>query len=185
MISGIDATVPVTSRRAYSFLSAGVIFLNDRLEVVERKRGVVAGNRLKLIGCSASDAKPAPRERRNEHTTCGDKRLDDERKLVADSAGRVLVGGRNVPRETAARLHHRFGEVRRLARVHAAAADRHRKRRHLVVGDLATREAIDEFAYLRAPERMSLALLVQYQFCDHADIIPNREPLDVRLMSCN
>ena len=154
-------------------------FLHNLLEVVKRKRGAVAGDRLELVGCSARDAKPTPRERGNGDTACRGERLDDERQLVADTASRMLVGGLDIPFEAATRLHHRFGEVCRLALVHPAAAHGHRERGHLVVGNFTAREAVDELPYLSAAERMPLALLVQYQLCNHADIIPNLPALCV------
>ena len=150
----------------------------DLLKAFDGLRAGVAGNRLQLVGRPACEAEAASGQRGNaDAASCGE-RLDDERKLVADAAGGVLVGRRDIPCKAPAGLHHRVRQVGGLALGHPAAADGHGEGGHLVIRDLPLGEALDELADLRAAEGMSLALLVQYQLCDHVRIISyqNSEP---------
>ena len=101
-ISGMLSTVPVTSRSAYSCLSAGAIsdvcpisaqpIVADRMpQLVERERGPEPGNGFELVECAAGMAEAAAGHHRHGRAARGDERRQDERRLVADAAGAVFV----------------------------------------------------------------------------------------------
>ena len=157
-ISGMLSTVPVTSRSAYSFLSAGAISvgLTDQraadsregaTELVQRQADAEAGNRLELVERAAGVAEAAAGHHRHDDAARGDERRQDQRRLVADAAGAVLVDldARNAETgRRAARAHHRVGQPGGLLRRHAAEDDRHQQGRGLVIGHGAVGHAGDE-----------------------------------------
>ncbi len=78
-----------------------------------------AGDRLQLVERPAGVAEAASRELRDRHAAGSDQRADHERRLVADAAGRVLVGDRTADRrhvQARAGGDHRLEQVGRLAR---------------------------------------------------------------------
>ena len=62
--------------------------------LVGRQVGAPAGDRFHLVERAAGVAEAAPRQLRHRGAARGDERHEDERDLVADAAGRVLVDGR-------------------------------------------------------------------------------------------
>ncbi len=85
-ISGIASTVPVTSRSAYSFLSAGARpgpgrtdhgadVLELRHHLVVGQRGPPAGDRLELVERSAGVAQAPPGQLRHRDTAGRDQRV--------------------------------------------------------------------------------------------------------------
>ena len=98
---------------------------------------------------------------RDLHALSGHHRAEYERGLVADAAGRVLIGLNAFDRAEVkrfARVAHGHGKLQRLLPVHAAKQDSHQKRRHLIVGDLALRIAVNYEFYLLRAELFTLAL---------------------------
>ena len=101
-MSGMLSTVPVTSRSAYSFLSAGAISgvcptntqpirSQRREERVPVHGDAEAGNRLQLVDRAARVAETAAGALRHHNPAGRDERRDDDRGLVADAAGAVLA----------------------------------------------------------------------------------------------
>ena len=101
-ISGIDSTVPVASRIAYSRRSAGArravwptIAQPTRATAARRRSGssvdVVARDRLELVERAARVPEPAPGDHRHGRAARGDDRREQQAHLVAHAAGRVLV----------------------------------------------------------------------------------------------
>ena len=106
-------------------------------------------------------AEPPSRQLRHRCAACRDQRRQDQRDLVAHSTGRVLVDGRAADArevEPLARVDHRSGPDRELARLHALEVDRHAERRGLFVGDLTLRVGVDEPAELRVGQPLAVAL---------------------------
>ena len=104
-ISGIDSTVPVTSRSAYSFLSAGAspepaaqitAPTSSSWRSISRvaQRRPPAGDGLELVQGAAGVAESAAGQLRHRHPAGGDQGRQRQGDLVADPAGGVLVGGR-------------------------------------------------------------------------------------------
>ena len=107
-ISGIDSTVPVTSRSAYSLRSAGASpapaaqitqpsRVQHRDHLGSGKPGPPAGYRLQLVQGAAGVAEAAPGQLRHGGAAARDQRGEDQRDLVADPAGRVLIDGGRAP----------------------------------------------------------------------------------------
>ena len=156
-ISGIASTVPVTSRRAYSFLSAGaspspaaqMTAPTDSswsniswFERPARHPGIDSS----LSSVPPVWPEPAARELGHGDPAGRDERCERQGDLVADPAGGVLVGGRSGQlREVhpLARGDHRVGPAGDLAAVHAVEQDGHGQRGHLLVGDLAAGVGVD------------------------------------------
>ena len=122
----------------------------DRLELGEHllvgQRRAPAGDRLELVERAAGVAEAPAGQLRDGHAAGGDQRRQRQRDLVTHPAGGVLVGGR--PRQRGevhplARRDHGAGPARDLAPVHAVQEDRHRERRHLLVGHRAPRVGVD------------------------------------------
>ena len=101
-MSGMLSTVPVTSLSAYSFRSAGAIsdvwpmsahpivdtaVFNSSRESRSRNPGID----FELVERAARMAQTAARHHRHERAARGSERGEDERRLVADAAGAVLV----------------------------------------------------------------------------------------------
>ena len=133
---------------------------DDRAEALELGARVVAGDRVELVERAAGVAEPAARDHRDERAAGGEQRREDQRDLVADAAGRVLVEHRavEVPRQDRAGVAHRLRERHALGRLEVAEEDRHRERGGLAVGDAAVGDALDEEAQLVVGERAAVAL---------------------------
>ena len=122
-MSGTHDTVPVTSRKAYSFLSAGArpvpaaqitapTSSSWRSISLVGQRGAPAGDRLELVEGAAGVPEPAAGELGHRHAARGDERCERQGDLVADAPGRVLVArGPRQAREVEplARADHRVG----------------------------------------------------------------------------
>src|SRR5207245_1744681 len=80
-----------------------------------------APDRLELVERAAGEAEAAAAHLRDRRTACRDERPDDERRLVADAAGRMLVHDAAEPREVEplAGTDHRGRQRRGLHRLHA------------------------------------------------------------------
>ena len=99
----------------------------DRLELVDGAAGVAEGSASQLRNCDP--------ERGNEGS-------EDERDLVADTTGRVLVDRRLTQMlkvELGSRGHHRAGQRAQLCSCHAVFHHGAREFGHRRVGDFATR----------------------------------------------
>ncbi len=171
-ISGIASTVPVTSRRAYSFLSAGaspspaaqITAPTDSswsniswLESAARHPGIDSS----LSSVPPVWPRPAAGELGYGDPAGRDERCERQRDLVADPAGGVLVGGRSGQlREIhpLPRRDHRVGPAGDLAAVHPVEQDRHRQRGHLLVGDVSPRVGVDDPVDLAVAELAPVAL---------------------------
>ena len=106
-ISGIDSTVPVTSRSAYSLRSAGArpspaahttapTSRSCAQELGVGQRGAPARNRLQLVERAAGVAEPAAGQLRHRGAAGRHQRRQRQRDLVADAARGVLVDRRSV-----------------------------------------------------------------------------------------
>jgi hypothetical protein len=84
-------------------------------------------------------AEAAARQLDDLHAELGRQRCDDQRRAVADAAGRVLVdrrSGEPPEIELVAGRDHRGGECGRLGGREAVEIAGHQERGHLVVGDV-------------------------------------------------
>ncbi|MEG8035853.1 hypothetical protein QP157_11140 [Sphingomonas sp. LR61] len=157
-MSGMHSTVPVMSRRAYSFLSAGARTraggADDRTDVgqdlhhpVVRQRSLPPGDRLELVERPAGVAEATAGQLRHRDAERRHQRCERQRDLVADPARGVLVDGRLAERPERHPLpgrDHREREVLDLAPLHPVQEDRHRHGGHLRVLDVAARVRVDE-----------------------------------------
>ena len=163
-ISGIDSTVPVASRSAYRRRSAGARsarLADDRAAgrrrppraARARRARSVAGDRVELVERPAGVPEAAARDHRHQAAARGDDRREDQRDLVADAAGRVLVEHRAVEsqRRTVPESRMPSVSVTRSASREVAEEDRHRERGDLAVGEAAVGDPLDEEA--RSPRR--------------------------------
>ena len=123
--------------------------VEEPVELRLRKRRPEARDRLELVERAARVAEAAARHHPRLHADGGEERREDERRLVADPAGRVLVRDESVARKVPglAGLHHRERQDGRLGRRHAPATDGHQEGCRLLVrdrrrGDAATKSAI-------------------------------------------
>ena len=157
-MSGRLSMVPVTSRSAYSFLSAGAMlavwlmiaqpFLpsasrNSSSDSADAK----ARNRLELVEGAAGVTEAAPGHLGHDHAASGGERRQHDGDLVADPAGAVLAdfdAGERRQIDAVARRDHGAGEVARFLGGHPAQDDGHQERRGLVVGPVAARHAAHE-----------------------------------------
>ena len=149
------STVPVRSRSAYSFRSAGASwsvcpmidaphFLNHRLKLGQRQRCPVAGNRLQLVQRPAGVAQRAPADHRHGHAARRRQRRHQKACLVPHSARRVLVDRLLAqPRrgELLARVAHRQRQRARLAEREPSDPRRHQPRRKFCLRDRPVRRA--------------------------------------------
>ena len=139
-ISGSDSTVrgrvadrvqpPVGRRQVAGLADDRAARVRDRrAQALGVGRREVAGDRLELVERAAGVAEAAAGDHRHRAAARGDHRREQQRDLVADAAGRVLVergagqpGLR--PVEDLARAHHRAGQRDALVAGHALAARR-------------------------------------------------------------
>ena len=173
-MSGMLSTVPVTSRSAYSRRSAGAIssvwpistqpvVRSTRAHLVEREPRAKSGDRFELVERAAGVAEPAAGHHRHDRAARGRQRREDERDLVADAAGRVLVDRRRrrTPTDRAAVPDRTIASVSvdGFVERHAAQHDRHQQRGDLIVGPRSVGRAGDERADRVGVERAAVALL--------------------------
>ena len=99
------------------------------------------------------------------------KRANNQRGLIANAAGRVLVNlnTRNC-REVhhVAGLCHRHGQVSRLVRGHALVEDGHRKRGGLIIGNIPSYIARDKVVNLGVSKLAAIALLFNHVVHAHS-----------------
>ena len=171
-ISGMLSTVAVTSRSAYSFLSAGasaavcpMMLVPDvaehRLELFDRQVDAVARNGLELVERAAGVAEPSTRHLRHDDAACRRQRRQHDRDLVANAAGAVLpdLDAWNIRQiDPVARPHHGVGEPAGLLIAHPLQHDRHQERRRLIVGH----RAIGDPAYERFDVGLREAVAVAF-----------------------
>jgi hypothetical protein len=118
---GIDSTVAVASRSAYSFRSAGAISPVCPMS-------------------AAGVTEPAAGHHRHRDAAGGDEGREHERDLVPHATGGVLVDARRGERrevEGGTAAEHRVREGAGLLAVEPTDEDGHRQRGHLVVRDVA------------------------------------------------
>ena len=99
-------------------------------QLVERKGGAESGNRLELVEGAAGVPEPASRHHRHVGAARGRQRRQDDRGLVPDAAGAVLVDGdtrqaRILHPDT--RTDHRVGQAGGLVGGHPAQHDGHQQ----------------------------------------------------------
>ena len=112
--------------------------LQDGAELGHAEVDLEARDGLELVERAAGVAETAAAHHRDLEAAGYGERGEDERDLVADAAGGVLVdlgAGQVAQVNDVAGAHHRVGEPRRLLRGHAAPEDGHEQRRRLVVGE--------------------------------------------------
>src|SRR6202011_3165756 len=142
-------------------------------ELLEGELGVEAGDGFEVVQGAAgvterttadhghADAGDAFRRERGEARS-GEDGGNEERGLVADAAGGVLVDGKGVEGsgvEGLAGEAHGGGEVGELLRVEAAEEDRHEERCRLSVGDAAVDYSADEVLNLGGGEGEAVTLV--------------------------
>ena len=159
-ISGIDSTVAVASRSAYSLRSAGAIRAvwpirhtpsrsTSSMNALHRQVDAEAGDALQLVEGAAGVAEAAARHHRHPDAAHRRERRERERDLVADAAGRVLVDLPPAIRERSSTspecsiASSQCGSS--VLQVQPAEEDGHEESGELLVGDLAAgRAAHDE-----------------------------------------
>src|SRR5689334_5519346 len=107
----------------------------------------VTRNRLELVERAAGVTKTTARDHRHTDTASGDERRDDDRRFVADTAGRMFVGfwfGNVGEVEDVAGVQHGFGECLLLGIVHAVQVNGHEESADLVVGNAPVANSRDE-----------------------------------------
>ncbi len=130
--------------------------------LVEAQLGPVAGNRLELVERAAGVPQSAAAHLPERHAAGGHDRRHRQRRLVADTARRVLVdhlaaeAGAEIDRLPA--TDHRVRQDVRLTLGQSAEVDGHAERSHLVVGNLAARVAEDQLGQLVVGELLPVAL---------------------------
>src|SRR5262249_39067243 len=107
----------------------------------------VARNRLELVERAARMAQPTTRDHRHTNTARRHQRRDDDRRLIADAARRMLVSfwfGNIGKVENVSGVEHRLGEDLLLVLVHTVQVDGHEQRADLIIRDAAARDSADE-----------------------------------------
>src|SRR5207248_11675342 len=130
----------------------------------------VAAGGLELVERAARVAETESAHLRDRHAALRHERRDDERRFVADTAGRVLVDDTPEARqvEALAGPHHRSRESRRLLRVHPAPDHGHAERGHLVVGNVALRVPLNKSVDLVRGQLAAVALSLDELNDSHA-----------------
>ena len=137
-------------------------FVHDGEEFFARNRRLIAGDGLQFVHGAARVPETATAHLRDAPTAGGDNRGADERRLVADAAGGVLVhlfAGNRREVDAVTRVRHCNRQLRRLLCRHAAEPDCHQHGGHLVVGNLACDVAFDHPAQLLGSERAAVLFL--------------------------
>ena len=115
-------------------------------------------------------AEAAARDHRHIGAAGRDDRRQHQRDIVADAAGRMLVGdraGQVRPVEHVAGIAHGERQRHRLVAAHAVEEDRHGERRDLAFGDRAGGDAGDELGDLARRQRLAVALLADDFLGEH------------------
>ena len=137
-------------------------FVHDGEEFFPRNCRLIAGDGLQFVHGTARVSETAAAHLCDAPTAGGDDRGADERRLVADAAGGVLVhlfAGNRREVDAVARVRHCNRQLRRLLRRHAAVPDCHQHGGHLVVGNLARDIAFDHPAQLLGSECAAMLFL--------------------------
>ena len=149
------------------FLAADVFDLLQ--ELLCRERRFVAGDGFELIDRAARVAEAPAGHLGHLAAETRDNRCNDQRRLVADAAGGVLVDGfvaEPAQVHRIARAHHRIGQDGSLMVGHTLVEHRHGKGGHLVIGDGAVRKALDDKADLVVGQDAAVTLL--FNEIDHS-----------------
>ena len=96
------------------------------------------------------------------NATRRDDRRQRERDLVPDSSGGMFVDLRRRTfwiSEDPPALHHRFGQMMRFSRRHPAEEHRHGQRAHLVIGNVADHEILDQVVDFLGRQRLAVPFL--------------------------
>ena len=128
---------------------------------VRRKRRLVAGDGFELVDRAARVAEAPAGHLGHLAAETRDNRCNDQRRLVADAAGGVLVNGfiaEPAQIHCVARAHHRIGQDGSLVIGHTLVEHRHGKGGHLVIGDGAVRKALDDKADLVVGQNAAVPL---------------------------
>ena len=132
---------------------AHAAFAEDAAKFVQRQIHVEAWNRLQFVERAAGVAEAAAADHRNRKAARRDDGSKNERSLVANPSGGVLVhflAGDLGMVEDFSGIKHHLGESRELGAAHAANPHGHEPRGHLVIGYFAARvpgnQKIDFFA---------------------------------------
>ena len=131
-------------------------------EFFGRHGGGKAGEGFELVDRAAGVPETAAGHFRHFAAARRHHRAEHERGLVADAAGRMLVGGVLAERreiDHVAGVLHFYGELRRFLRRHAAEIDRHHQRGHLVIRDIPRRVAVDDKMQFLLRESLTLFFL--------------------------
>ena len=139
-------------------------------EFVDGQGRFVAGDGLQLVDGAARVAETAAGHLCHLSAEAGDDGREDERRLVADAAGRVFVDGFVAEAgevDGVAGAHHRVGQHGGLVVGHALEEHGHRKRGHLIVRDRAVREAVNDEADLLVRQAETVALFFDQIYHSH------------------
>ena len=140
--------------------NADLVDLPEELLLRQARAG--AGHSLHLVNRAARVAEAAPAHLGDLDTAGRHDGRNDQRRLVTDAAGGVLVGldardGRQI--DHVAGVGHDVGQHGGLLVSHAAQVDGHEKCRHLVVGHIACHIAVDGEGQFFMVQRTAVALL--------------------------
>ena len=140
--------------------NADLVDLPEKFFLRQARAG--AGDSLHLVNRAARVAEAAPAHLGDLDTAGRHDGRNDQRRLVTDAAGGVLVGldardGRQI--DHVAGVGHDVGQHGGLLVSHAAQVDGHEKRRHLVVGHIACHIAVDGEGQFFMVQRTAVALL--------------------------
>ena len=126
-----------------------------------RKRRLIAGDGFEFIDRAARVAESAAGHLGHLAAETRNDRRNDQRRLIADAAGRVLVNGfiaEPAQIHLVARTHHRVGQDGGFVIGHTLVENRHGKGRHLVIGDGAVGKALDDKADLVVGQNTAVPL---------------------------
>ena len=140
--------------------NADLVDLPEELLLRQARAG--ARHSLHLVNRAARVAEAAPAHLGDLDTAGRHNGRNDQRRLVTDAAGGVLVGldardGGQI--DHVAGVGHDVGQHGGLLVSHAAQVDGHEQRRHLVVGHIACHIAVDGEGQLFMVQRAAVALL--------------------------
>ena len=116
-----------------------------------RKRRLIPGDGFQLIDRTARMAEAAAGHLGHLAAETRDNRCNDQRRLIADAAGGMLVNGfiaEPAQIHCVARTHHRVRQDGGFVIGHTLVEHRHGKGGHLVIGDGAVGKALDDKADL-------------------------------------
>ena len=129
----------------------------DGISLTERSRAK-AGDGFEFVERTARRAEPAAGNHRHLQAAAGQQGSEDQRALVADASGRMLVNaaGKVFAGENFPRAQHLFRERGRFRLVHSPPINGHRQGRHLIVGNTAAGVTLNKLGNFRRRERASI-----------------------------